>query len=81
MHPEQMTHMGLVAGQRVDVTAVYASGDRVLNGLKLMPFDLPLDCVAAYYPEANDLIPLEHHVPRAHTPAYKSIPVRIRASV
>lgn len=81
MHPEQITAKGWQVGQRVDVTAIYANETRSLNHLKLMPFDLPMDCVAAYYPEANDLVPLQHHAPRANTPAYKSIPVRIKASV
>lgn len=80
MHPDQMAAQGWQVGQRVDVMAIYAHETRTLKQLKLMPFDLPLDCVAAYYPEANDLIPLSHHVPRAHTPAYKSIAVRIHAS-
>ena len=80
MHPEQMRDLNLAVGQRVDVTARYASGERTLKQLKLVAFDLPKGCVAAYYPEANDLVPLEHHVPRAHTPAYKSIPVVVSSS-
>jgi anaerobic selenocysteine-containing dehydrogenase len=34
--------------------------------------------VAAYYPEANVLIPLAHHDPASGTPSYKSIPIRVR---
>lgn len=81
MHPDQIKAKGWEIGQRVDVTAIYANQTRSLNRLKLMPFDLPIDCVATYYPEANDLIALEHHAARANTPAYKSIPVKIQASV
>ncbi len=80
MHPEQIAANGWKIGQRVDVTAIYPNETRTLKSLKLMPFDLAKDCVAAYYPEANNLIPLSHHVPVAHTPAYKSIPVRIQIS-
>jgi molybdopterin-dependent oxidoreductase alpha subunit len=81
MHPDQISAKGWQIGQRVDVTAIYDNQTRCLNQLKLMPFDLPMGCVATYYPEANDLVPLQHHAPRANTPAYKSIPVRIQASV
>ena len=31
-----------------------------------------------YYPEGNRLVPLDSHDPQSGTPAYKSIPVRVR---
>jgi hypothetical protein len=34
--------------------------------------------VAAYYPEANCLVPLEYADAQSGTPGYKSIPVRIQ---
>jgi hypothetical protein len=38
--------------------------------------------IAAYYPEANRLLPLSYHDLESGTPSYKSIPVTItRAAV
>jgi anaerobic selenocysteine-containing dehydrogenase len=41
------------------------------------PYDIPRGCLGAYYPEANVLIPVEHHAEESHVPAGKSVPVRI----
>lgn len=81
MHPDAIKAQGWHVGQRVDVTAIYDNDTRTLKQLKLVAFDLADHCVATYYPEANDLIPLHYHAPRANTPAFKSIPVQIKASV
>ena len=51
-----------------------------MRGLTLVEYNLPDGCCAAYYPEAQPLVALEHHDPESRTPAYKSIPVRIRAT-
>ena len=42
--------------------------------------DLPRGCLAAYYPEANPLLPLSQRDRRSGTPAYKSMPVRMSRS-
>ncbi|MDQ1901489.1 FdhF/YdeP family oxidoreductase [Paracoccus sp. WLY502] len=75
---EDMGRAGLADGQRV--TLVSAADDGILRrveGLSVVPYDLPRGCVAAYYPEANPLVPLSLHDQASKTPAYKSAPVRI----
>ncbi|MEJ5978918.1 FdhF/YdeP family oxidoreductase [Novosphingobium sp. PS1R-30] len=47
------------------------------EGLIVTPYDIPRGCLGAYYPEANVLIPIEHHADESHVPAGKSVPVRI----
>jgi len=54
--------------------------ERSLRGLRIVTYDIPPGCIGAYYPEANPLVPLAHHDRKAHTPAYKAVPVRISAS-
>ena len=41
--------------------------------------DTPRGCIAAYYPEANPLVPLSLHDQASKTPAYKGVPVWIEA--
>jgi anaerobic selenocysteine-containing dehydrogenase len=41
-------------------------------------YDIPPGSAAAYYPEANVLVALDDHDQRSGTPAYKSVPVRLR---
>lgn len=81
MHPEEMQRMGWQTDQLIDITSVFGALTRTVKAFKLKPLDMPQGCIASYYPETNDLIPLQHHTPRAQTPAYKSIPVRLSLSV
>jgi hypothetical protein len=53
---------------------------RIVRGFTAVARDLPAGCLAAYYPEANALVVLADHDARSGTPAYKSIPVRLRRS-
>jgi molybdopterin-dependent oxidoreductase alpha subunit len=77
--PEEMARRGLSEGQTVAVECAVEDGtERIVRGLRVTPYDLPAACVAAYYPEANPLIPLGCHDELSKTPAYKGIPVRLR---
>lgn len=67
--------LGLNHGDRVDVTT--ATG-RVLKGFTIVRHAIARGSLAAYYPEANCLVPLEDFDPVSGTPAYKSIPVSLK---
>ncbi len=73
-----MARAGLAEGQRVAlVTAVDDGVTRRVEDFTVTPYDLPSGCIAAYYPEANPLVPLSWHDKASKTPAYKGVPVRI----
>jgi molybdopterin-dependent oxidoreductase alpha subunit len=67
---------GWQAGQQVDVL-VAGDASRRLDALTLVEYPIAPGGCAAYYPEANALVALEHHDPASRTPAYKSIWVTI----
>jgi len=48
-----------------------------LNGFTAISYDIARGSIAAYYPEANCLIPLSYQDEESGTPSYKSVPVRI----
>ncbi|HZS61950.1 MAG TPA: FdhF/YdeP family oxidoreductase, partial [Gemmatimonadaceae bacterium] len=48
---------GWTAGQRVDITSHFGDERRVARAFQLVPFSIPRRCVAAYFPEANVLVP------------------------
>jgi molybdopterin-dependent oxidoreductase alpha subunit len=73
-----LQRLGWSADQRVDIVSVWEDGERVAPSFRLVEYDIPAGCVAAYYPETNVLVPLGHHAEGARTPASKSIPVRLR---
>ena len=84
VHADDLKARGLSHGDLVDVEAI-AEGDdtgrsRVLHGLTAVEFEIARNSAAAYYPEANPLVALQSYDARSGTPAYKSIPVRVRAA-
>jgi anaerobic selenocysteine-containing dehydrogenase len=83
VHERDLSERGLNHGDRVDVTVDTPanSGDqRILRGLTAVAYDIAEGSVAAYYPEANVLVALDHYDAKSGTPSYKSIPVKLRAS-
>ena len=80
MHADDIAAAGLRANQIVALES--DAGDSVArrrDGLIVTPYDIPRGCLGAYYPEANVLIPVEHHAEQSHVLAAKSVPVRIVA--
>ncbi|MDR7157051.1 molybdopterin-dependent oxidoreductase alpha subunit [Sphingobium xenophagum] len=81
INPADMARAGLTEGQRVSLTG--DAGDshvRRIDGLEIIPFDLPDGTIVGYYPELNPLIALHHHDRHSKTPASKAVPVRIEPS-
>lgn len=78
MNARDIDRLGLKKGDRVILaTAVDDGMTRELGDLVAMPYDIPEKCIAAYYPEANVLIPVWHYAKESKVPAAKSVPVRI----
>ncbi|UUL81707.1 FdhF/YdeP family oxidoreductase [Sphingomonas qomolangmaensis] len=80
MNIHDMAAAGVKRDQIVALESDAEDGEtRRLEGLIVTPYDIPAGCLGAYYPEANVLMPLEHHAEESHVPAAKSVPVRIVA--
>jgi molybdopterin-dependent oxidoreductase alpha subunit len=81
MNEDDMRDCRIEHGDLVDIVSLLPAGTELrLNGITAIAYDISRGSVGAYYPEANCLLPLDHHDPRSGTPAYKSIPVRIVAA-
>ena len=79
MHEDDLAANKLEHGDVVDVETALPSGESLrLEGLTAIAHDIARGSVAAYYPEANALVPLGYHDKQSGTPSYKSIPVRVR---
>jgi anaerobic selenocysteine-containing dehydrogenase len=79
LHPDEIARAGLEPGQAVVLTSHWRGETRSLAGFRVRPFDLPRGCAATYFPEANALVPVGACAARSRTPAYKSIPISLRA--
>ncbi len=81
MNAADVADRGLKDGDFVDLTTAIDDGtERMVKGLRVIVYDIPKGCVGAYFPETNPLVPLSHHDTKAHTPAYKAIPVKTSRS-
>lgn len=79
MNPVDIERLELEEGDAVDlVTAIGDERERCVSGLRVVAYNIPAGCCAAYYPEANPLFPLDHHDAKAKTPGYKLLPVHVR---
>ena len=80
MRPEDIVAQGLSEG---DVITLETDSDgrdthrRAVEGLTVVPYDLPKGTLGGYFPELNSLVPLWYHDKLSQTPASKGIPVRI----
>jgi molybdopterin-dependent oxidoreductase alpha subunit len=82
MNPLDIERLGLSREEPVDLTTAIEDGQRrTVQGLRIVPYNIPQGCCGAYMPEANPLIPLGHHDDHANTPGYKATPVRVARSV
>jgi molybdopterin-dependent oxidoreductase alpha subunit len=73
--------LGFKPGQKVDLTSLWNDGvERKVYGFTLLAFDIPAGQAAAYYPEANPLVPLESYGARSFTPTSKFIAIRVHAA-
>jgi anaerobic selenocysteine-containing dehydrogenase len=76
-----LTAHGLSAGQRVDITSHFGAERRVARAFQLVPYPIPRGCVAAYFPEANVLVPIRSVAERSNQPTSKSIVVSLTPAV
>ena len=80
LHPEDLAALGVKPGGRIDVTSHWSDGERHLKGFRAIPYDMPRGMAAAYFPEANVLVPAGHVAEGSNTPASKSIEISITPS-
>jgi len=74
----EMNKRQLKFGDRVNLRTLSTDGEiRQLFNIKIVPYKIPDGCCAAYYPEANPLLPRYSRDSKAGTPASKAIPVVI----
>lgn len=78
MNREDLAAQGLEHGDLVDIETVSSVRTLRLTGITAIEYSIARGSVAAYYPEANVLVPLDYIDKECGTPSYKSIPVRIR---
>ncbi|MBX5493718.1 MAG: FdhF/YdeP family oxidoreductase [Bryobacteraceae bacterium] len=80
MNEEDMRQLNLTAGEEVNLVSVFQGEERVAPRFRVLPYPIPRQCTATYFPEANVLVPLGSVAERSNTPASKSVVIRLRKS-
>ena len=78
VHPEDIAALGLEDGSLVDLVSEWSDGsERRAPQFRVVPYDQPRGCAAAYYPETNPLVPLGSTAIGSNCPTSKSVIVRL----
>ncbi len=78
VHPDDIRHLGWTDGDVVDLVSEWEDGsERVAPSFRIVGYEQPVGCAAAYYPETNPLVPLDSKAEGSNTPTSKSVVVRL----
>ena len=77
VNPADLAELGLRDGDVVDVVSTWQDEERRAKAFRLVAYDTPLGCAAAYFPEANVLVPLGSTAEISNTPTSKSVVIRV----
>ncbi len=78
LNEDDITELTLKKGQVVDLTSHFEDTQRHAYRFVVVPYPIPKGCAAAYFPEANPLVPLNSFAERSQTPTSKSIIISIQ---
>lgn len=82
VNPADIAALGLNAGDRVDLVSEWRDGEGPLQERRardflVVAYSTPVGNAAAYYPETNPLVPLDHTAARSNTPVSKAVVIRL----
>ncbi|MFE6685401.1 FdhF/YdeP family oxidoreductase [Streptomyces sp. NPDC057743] len=81
VHPDDAAQLGFADGAYADLVSEWTDGsERRAPGFRVVHYPTARGCAAAYYPETNVLIPLDHTADTSNTPAAKSVVVRLETA-
>lgn len=77
MNRDDISRAGLEDGDIVRLTSHFEGEERRADGFRIVAYEIPRGCVASYYPETNELVPVGSVALGSNTPAYKSVVVSL----
>ncbi len=77
LNPEDMKARGIGPVKPVDITSHWNGETRVARNFLAIPYDIPAGTAAAYFPEANVLVPVDSVAEVSNTPTSKGVLVTV----
>ncbi|RYD26231.1 MAG: hypothetical protein EOP87_23070, partial [Verrucomicrobiaceae bacterium] len=80
VNPEDLKERGIAPCSPVDITSYWGEERRTAEGFTAVPYEMPRGSAAAYFPEANVLVPVTSQAEGSGTPTSKAVEIGISAS-
>ncbi len=77
INESDMKSRNLTKLEKVDLVSNYGGVRRVVHNFLIIPYDLPDQCTASYFPETNPLVPITETAKKSNTPISKSVIITI----
>jgi molybdopterin-dependent oxidoreductase alpha subunit len=77
VNAKDLAELGFANGEIVDVVSEWEGSERRAERFRLVAYPTARGCAAAYFPEANTLVPLDSVAKKSNTPVSKAIVVRL----
>ena len=77
MNAADIAERGLKAKDLIDITSHYEGQQRTIEKFVVVPYEIPRGNVAAYFPEANPLVPIASVAKVSNTPTSKYVVVTV----
>ncbi len=81
MNEKDITRLGFKDGDIVDLYNNYGGIERVARKFIIIPFSIPEQCTATYFPETNVLVPIDSTADKSNTPTSKMVILKLRKHV
>jgi molybdopterin-dependent oxidoreductase alpha subunit len=80
MNPDDMQEANLKQGDIVDLFSHFNGERRVAKHFVVVPFNIPKQCTATYFPETNVLVPIDSYAEKSQTPTSKFVIITVHQS-
>jgi len=80
VNPDDLAERGLAPCSLVDLTSIWGEERRTAKAFTAIPYEMPRGCAAAYFPEANVLVPVNSRAEGSGTPTSKAIEIEMTLS-
>jgi formate dehydrogenase major subunit len=78
VHHDDIAALGFDDGDQVDLVSEWEDGtERSAPSFRIVEYDTPRGCAAAYFPEVNPLVPLDSTARGSNCPTSKSVVIRL----
>lgn len=78
MNPDDMKVLGIEKLDLLNLTSHFNNEKREAKGFLAIPYSIPKQCTATYFPEANVLVPLKSTAKISNTPTSKTVIITIQ---